>query len=108
MSGEIHIGDNIYQSGPASFGKIQYQGPPDSQAALREMIKLAIDLGCYVRALDREAIDESVQVVRQGERAERGALRRAPVNLIGIATMAGAAGSRVLDAAIKVKELFGL
>lgn len=108
MSGEIHIGDNIYQSGAASIGKIQYQGSPDSQAALREMINLAMELATQVNATDREAINESAQVARQAERAERGALRRALANLIGVATMAGTAGSPMLDAALKVKELFGL
>lgn len=108
MSGEMHIGDNIYQSGPASIGKIQHQGLSDPQAALREMINLAANLGVQVSTMDREAINESIQVIEQGEKAERGALRRAVANLIGIAAMAGAAGGPVLDAALKVKELFGL
>jgi hypothetical protein len=108
MRGEMHIGDNIHQSGPASIGKIQYQGGLDPQAALREMINLAMDLGAQVGAEHREAINESIQVIRQGENAGRGALRRAVANLIGIAAMAGAVGGPVLDAALKVKELFGL
>jgi hypothetical protein len=108
MSGDIHIGDNIYQSGPASIGKVQFQGSLDSRAALREMIDLAIELGTQMSATDRESIGESIQVVQQGESAGRGALRRALANIVGIATMAGATGGPVLDAALKVKELFGL
>jgi hypothetical protein len=108
MSGDVHFGDNIYQSGAGSIGKIQYQGPPDAQAALGELINLAMDLGAQVSAIDREAIQESIEVVRQGKRAEPGALRRALASLIGIATMAGAAGSALLDAALKAKEVFGL
>jgi hypothetical protein len=72
------------------------------------MIDLAIDLGTQMSATDRESIGESIQVVRQGESAGRGALRRALANIVGTATMAGATGGPVLDAALKVKELFGL
>lgn len=108
MSGEIHIGDNIYQTGSASIGKIQHQAPVDSLSALREMITLAMDLRAHVSAFDGQAIEESVRVVQQGKSADRGALRRALTNLIGVATMAGAVGGPVLDAAMKVKEIFGL
>lgn len=108
MSDEIHIGDNIHQSGPGSIGKIHYQGPTDSQGALQEMVAVVMELRARVGAADREVINESVEIVRQGSGAERAALRRALGNLIGIATMVGAAGGPALDAALKVKGLFNL
>jgi hypothetical protein len=108
VSGEVHIGDNIYQSGTGNIGKIHYQGSTDLRGALREMVTLAMDLRVQVSTSDREVIDESLEVVRQGTGAESGTLRRALGNLIGIATMAGAVGGPALNAALKVKDLFGL
>lgn len=80
----------------------------DPQAALRELVSLVIALRPQVSPASQPAIDESLAVVRQGERAERGALSRGLGNLIGIATMAGTVGGPVVDAALKVKELLGL
>jgi hypothetical protein len=99
-----HQGDNINVSGQGNIGaiKFQNQGAADPQAALREMIGLVMALR------DRQVLDESVKVVQMGANADKGALRRALSNVIGIATMVGAAGAPVLDAALKVKELFGV
>jgi hypothetical protein len=77
MSGDIHIGDSIHQSGAGSIGKIQYQGPVEQQAALREMIRLATELRTRVGDGDRDAIDEFVGVAEEGERTDQGALRQA-------------------------------
>jgi hypothetical protein len=80
----------------------------DPQAALRELVSLVIALRPQVNPASQPAIDESLAVVRQGDRADRGALSRGLGNLIGIATMAGTVGGPVVDAALKVKELLGL
>ena len=61
-----------------------------------------------VTADDRQVLDESVKVVRMGANADKGVLRRALSNVVGIATMVGAAGAPALDAALKVKELLGV
>jgi hypothetical protein len=108
MTSEVHIGDNIHQSGHGSIGKVYNQGPVDSQATLREMVTLAMDLRARVTPMDRDIIDESVEIVRRGRGVERDAFRRALGNLIGIATMAGAVGGPALDVALKLKKLFGL
>jgi hypothetical protein len=83
------------------------QGPGDTAAALREMITLIQELRAQVTPADRATLDESASVIRQGERAEPGALRRAVGAVIGIATMAGTVGGPALDAALKVKQLLG-
>ena len=83
------------------------QGPGDTAAALREMITLIQELRAQVTPVDRATLDESASVIRQGERAEPGALRRAVGAVIGIATMAGTVGGPALDAALKVKQLLG-
>jgi hypothetical protein len=82
--------------------------PSDPRAALREMINLAVDFGAQASTAHREVINESLQVIRQGENVGRGALRCAVTNIIGVAAMAGSAGGPLLDAALKVKGLFGL
>jgi hypothetical protein len=105
-----HQGDNINVSGQGNIGaiKFQNQGAADPATALREMIGLVTALRGQVAADDRQVLDESVKVVQRGADADKGALRRALSNIVGIATMVGAAGSPVLDAALKVKELFGV
>jgi hypothetical protein len=84
------------------------QSAADTAAALREMISLVLELRAQVSPADRADIDESVSVIRQGERAGPGAMRRAVRNVVGIAKMAGTVGGPALDAALKVKELLGL
>jgi hypothetical protein len=84
------------------------QGPGDTAAALREMVALIQELRLQVTPGDRAALDESASVIRQGERAEPGALRRAIGAVIGIATMAGTVGGPVLDVALKAKQLLGM
>jgi hypothetical protein len=108
MSGDIHVGDSIHQSGPGSIGKIQHQGSSDSAAALLEMVRLAVQLRTQAGDVDRDAIDASVEVARDSEHAERSALRQAVGSLITIAAKAGQAGTPLLDVALKVKTLFGL
>ena len=109
MSTNYHWGDNITQYGDYSNVTLnKNQGSADAQAVLRELVSLVVALRAQVGPADQQAIDESVAVVRQGDRAERGALGRGLGRLIGIATMAGTAGAPVLDAALKVKDLFGL
>ena len=109
MTTNYHQGDNINVSGQGNIGAIKYQsqGSADPQAALREMIGLVMALRGQVAADDRQVLDESVKVVKMGADADKGALRRALSNVVGIATMVGSAGAPVLDAALKVKELFG-
>lgn len=84
------------------------QGPEDTAGALREMIALIQELRSQVTPADRADLDESTRVLRQGERAEPGALRRAVGAVIGIATMAGTVGAPALDAALKAKQLLGV
>jgi hypothetical protein len=84
------------------------QRPSDPRAALREMINRAVAFGTQASTAHREIINESLQVIRQRENVGRGALRRAVTNLIGVAAMAGSTGGPLLDAALKVKELYGL
>jgi len=80
----------------------------DPQAALRDLVSLAVALRAQVSPDSQPGIDESLAIVSQGERADRGALSRGLGHLIGIATMAGTVGGPVVDAALKVKELLGL
>jgi hypothetical protein len=117
MSDGMHIGHIITQTGSGSIGKIgkisksgkiQSQGSTDPQAAWQDMIRLITALQAQVDPSDREDIDDSLAVVRQGDRAEPGALRRAIRNLEGIARAAGTVGLPALDAALKVKALLGL
>lgn len=105
-----HQGDNINVSGQGNIGaiKVQNQGAADPQAAMQEMIGLVMALRGQVAADDRQVLDESVKVARMGDNADKGVLRRALSNIMGIATMVGAAGAPALDAAVKVKQLFGL
>lgn len=84
------------------------QGSGDTAAALREMVALIQELRLQVTPADRATLDESASVIRQGERAEPGALRRAMGAVIGIATMAGMVGGPVLDVALKAKQLLGM
>jgi hypothetical protein len=84
------------------------QRPSDPQAALREMINQAMAFGAQASTAHREIINESLRVIRQREKVGRGALRRAVTNLIGVAAMAGSTGRPLLDAALKVKELYSL
>jgi len=72
------------------------------------MIVLIRELRSQVTPVDRAAPGESSSVLRQGERAEPGALRRAVGAVIGIATMAGTVGGPALDAALKVRQLLGV
>jgi hypothetical protein len=108
MNGDIHVGDSIQQSGAGCIGKLQYQGSGNPAAELREMINLAAELRKRASAADRTVIDESVDVVRDGERAAPGALREAVGSLITVAAKAGHAGIPLLDVALKVKALFSL
>lgn len=108
MSDGIHIGDTINQSGAGSIGKIQSQGPAEPGAALRDMVRLAMELRDRVSDRDRAIIDESAGVARDGEHPDQGALRRAVNSLIAVASKAGVVGVPLLDAAVKVKTLFGL
>ena len=104
----MHIGDIINQSGPGSIGKIQVQGSAEPQVVLRELISLASDLRPQVAEPDRTAIDASVSVLKQGDRADSTTLRRALGNLMAIATAVGSVGTPLLDAALKAKQLLGL
>lgn len=110
MSNNYHWGDNnITQHGAHSSVTFnQGHGSADPQAVLRELVGLVSAMRTQVSPADQQAIDESMAIVRQGDRAERGALGRGLGRLIGIATMAGTAGAPVLDAALKVKDLFNL
>lgn len=108
MSGEIHIGDSIHQTGAGSIGKIQYQGPAEPQAALRDMIRLAMELRTQASDADQGVIDESAGAARDSGHTDQGALRQAVNRLITVATKAGAVGVPLLEAALKVKALFGL
>lgn len=81
-------------------------GSPESRAALRELIALAQDLRSRVSPADREDIDASLTVVRDGD-AEPGGVRRALRNLEAIARAAGNVGLPALNAALTVKQLLG-
>jgi hypothetical protein len=83
-------------------------GPTDTAAILRDVVTLIQELRSQVTSADRAALDQSASVIRQGERAEPGALRRAIGAVVGIATMAGTVGGPALDAALKAKELLGM
>lgn len=104
-----HNGDIISVSGHGNIGAVKFssQEAADPQAAVRELASLVVALHCKVAADDRQVLDESVRAVQMNASSDRSALRRALSNVIGIATMAGAAGAPALDAALKVKELFG-
>jgi hypothetical protein len=118
MGSNYHYGDSVtntnygsqnVQFGPNSHMRVtNSQGSADTTAALREMVMLIQELRAQVTPADRQALDESASVLRQGERAEPGVLRRAVGTVIGIATLAGSVGGPALDAALKVKELLGL
>jgi hypothetical protein len=118
MTSNYHFGDStthnyghvISQSGDHNSVEInsRNQTAADPGEALRELASLAVALRAQADPADHQAIDESVAIVQQGTRADRGALGRGLGKLIGIATMAGTIGEPVLDAATKVKELLGL
>lgn len=108
MSDDIHIGDTINQSGAGSIGKVQYQGQAEPRAALRDMVRLAMELRDRVGDQDRAIIDECAGVAGDREHPDQGALRRAVTSLITVAAKAGAIGVPLLDAAVKVKTLCGL
>jgi len=109
-SATYNYGHVIRQTGDNNSVEIgsRNQVPADPRAALSELVSLVAALRSQVSPASQPAIDESLAVVRQGDRADRGALSRGLGNLIGIATMAGAVGGPVVDAALKVKELLGL
>lgn len=104
-----HQGDNINVSGHGNIGaiKIRNQAAADPQAAMRELAGLITALKNQVTADDRQILDESARAVQMSAGSDKNALRRALSNVVGIASMAGAVGAPVLDAALKVKELFG-
>lgn len=108
MTGDIHIGDSIQQSGAGSIGKIEYSGPAEPQAALADMIRLAAELRAQVGTEERDTIDEAARAAAEDGQPGSGTLRRAVHTLITAATRAGAVGVPLLDAAVKVKTLFGL
>ena len=108
MNSYNYYGDQVNQHGRENIGIVKIQASADPQATLRETLTLVMDLRAHVSAADRAIIDESAEILRHGELAEQGTLRRGLTNLIGIATMAGAVGEPVLDAALKVKQIFGL
>jgi len=83
-------------------------GSTDTATVLREVVTLIQELRSQVTPADRAALDQSASVIRQAERAEPGALRRAIGAVAGIATMAGTVGGPALDAALKAKELLGM
>lgn len=104
-----HQGDNINVSGHGNIGaiRIRNQVAADPQAAMRDLAGLIMTLRDKVAADDRRILDESVRTVQMSAGSDKSALRRALSNVAGIASMAGAVGAPALDAALKVKELFG-
>ena len=108
-----HQGHNINVSGHGSIDsigglEIGNQVAADPQAAMRELAGLITALKNQVTADDRQILNESVRAVQISAGSDKNALRRALSNVVGIASMAGALGAPVLDAALKVKELFGV
>lgn len=108
MSGDnYHYGDQVNQIGNHNIGIIK-QEAADPQAALHEMIKAVEVLRGTVSSDDRAMIDESMQVVRSGDDADKGRLRAALRNIAGVAAMVGQVGVPVIEAIRGVMKAFGI
>lgn len=108
MTTNNFYGDQVTQYGDHNIGIIKSQVLVDPQVALGELWNALSDLRAHVSASDQEIIGEAAEIIRQGQQADKEALNRRLGKLIGIATLAGAVGGPVIDAALKVKQLFGL
>lgn len=105
----FHYGDSVNVSGSGNVGKIQnqYQGPQDSQADFQDMIRAVQILRGQVSTEDREVIDDSLEIIRQGDSAGPGALRRALGTIAGVAAVVGEIGLPVVEAVRRVLALLG-
>jgi hypothetical protein len=95
----IHGGHNIIN---------QNKGPADPRAAIQELIAAVQTLRGQVSIADRQVIDESMDVVRTADHAEKGTLRRALGNVAGIAAMVGQVGVPVIESVRAVMAALGV
>jgi hypothetical protein len=108
IGGDKIGGDKVSVRGQHNVGVIKNQGTTDPREALQEMINAVHVLRGQVSAADRQVIDESMNIVRQADRVEKGALRRALGNIAGVATMVGQVGAPVIESVRAVMNAFGM
>ena len=101
-------GDSVMQWGDGNIGIIKNQGAMAPQAALEQLINAALVLREQVPASEREVIETSLDVLREGATQDRGRFRRALASIAGIATLVGDVGAPVLGATKKLMEAVGL
>lgn len=107
MSSTNH-GDIINQWGDHNIGKISNEAQADPGLQLLELIRMARILREHVSYDDCQVIDESVEILRQGDGAARVSLRCALGNIAGIAALVGDVGAPVIEAVRKVVAALGI
>jgi len=108
MSDQPTIGEQYNVRGKHNIGKVEtHYGAGGVQTSLSELVDAVQVLRGQVSSSDREAIDESMETIRRGEKAEPSALRRALRDLGGIATVVGQVGGPVIEAVRKVMAALG-
>jgi hypothetical protein len=111
MSGDVYniSGDSVAQfGGKDNIGKIVNQAPADPRTALEDVIRLAEALRGQVPPADAKVIGEAVGVLREGDTADHGKLRRALGNIAGIAALVGQVGTPVIEAIHVVLSALGI
>jgi hypothetical protein len=83
------------------------QLPPETQAALRELLAMVVELRTQVSPAGAETIDGALPVLRADAAVEPQHRRSALYAVAGIAATAGALGVPIVDGVNKVLELLG-
>ncbi|MEV8532703.1 hypothetical protein [Streptomyces sp. NPDC051211] len=97
-NGGIHYGDSVEQHGNHNIGIIKNQAPADPGTAFGAMLAAVERLRPHLGPEDREAVDENLAVIGDGQGVEPGRLRRALVGIAGVATVAGTVGAPAVAA----------
>jgi hypothetical protein len=104
-----NVGEQYNISGMHNVGKIETNyGSADVNASLQSLMAAVQVLRGHLSATERQVIDESVETVKYGEKAEPGRLRRALSNIAGIAAVVGEVGAPVIEAVRKVTMGLGM
>ncbi|MFJ1766488.1 hypothetical protein ACIOD2_39590 [Amycolatopsis sp. NPDC088138] len=111
MSDNHHYGDQFvgdkFEVHDHGIGKIVHQGPPDQQAAFRELLDAVQALRPRVSGTDRQVVDESLATLQAPQPPEPARLRRALGAVSGVAMMVGQVGAPVVEAVRKVMAALG-
>jgi hypothetical protein len=111
MSDWTNIGEQYNVYGERAVGKKEKNynfGTAHADASLRELIDAVEVLRRQVSPAERQRIDESLETVRQGEKAKPSKLRSALSEIAGIAVVVGQVGAPVIEAVRKVTAAIGL